>query len=68
MEEQYIENFKNIYLNHIESHIFLVDDEKDIQMIEKLKEALINTTFTPTNANLFNSIINKYNKIIEKWT
>jgi hypothetical protein len=68
MEEQYIENFKNIYLNHIDSHIFLIDDEKDIQMVEKLKEALINTKFSPTNANLFNSIINKYNKIIEKWT
>lgn len=67
MEDEFINNFKKIYLDHMNTHLFLVEDDKDIQQIEKLKGVLESTVFTPTNSSLFTTIINKYNKIIQKW-
>ncbi len=68
MEIEYINNFKSIYLQHINNHLFLIDDENDVKSVTKLKEVLEQTKFDVNNISLFNSIINKYNKIIKKWS
>lgn len=66
MEKEFINNFKKIYLSHMESHLFLIEDEKDVEAVNKIKEVLEKTEFDTTNVSLFNTIIAKYNKIIAK--
>lgn len=66
MEKEFINNFKQIYLKHMDTHLFLIEDEKDVEAVNKMKDVLEKTEFDGTNASLFTTIINKYNKIIAK--